>query len=148
MIQIGINTRVGPICRTVEDAARVLDVIAGYDPKDELTAFTIGRMPSQPYESFAHETNLRGLRIGVVREYMNKTLFTKEDEQTIDLVSAAAADLGKLGATIVDPGPARRAVHGVPAEVRGAGRQRAVHRPAAIPNSSPWARTASPRSTT
>jgi amidase len=105
MIQIGINTRVGPICRTVEDTARVLDVIAGYDPKDELTAFTIGRMPSESYESFAHETSLRGLRIGVVREYMNKTLFTKEDEQTIDLVSAAAADLGALGATIVDPGP-------------------------------------------
>ena len=51
MIQIGINTRVGPICRTVEDAAKVLDVIAGYDPKDELTAFTVGRMPSQPYAS-------------------------------------------------------------------------------------------------
>jgi len=42
MIQIGINTRVGPICRTVEDAAKILDVIAGYNPKDELTAFTIG----------------------------------------------------------------------------------------------------------
>src|SRR5687767_12211252 len=30
MIQAGINTRVGPICRNVEDAARVLQVIAGY----------------------------------------------------------------------------------------------------------------------
>ena len=105
MIQIGINTRVGPICRTVQDAAKVLDVIAGYDAKDELTAFTVGRMPSEPYASFARETRLEGLRIGVVREYMNKTLFTKEDEQTIDLVSAAAAELGKLGATVVDPGP-------------------------------------------
>ena len=53
MVQIGINTRVGPICRTVADAARVLDVIAGYDPKDELTVFSIGRTPKQPYESFA-----------------------------------------------------------------------------------------------
>jgi amidase len=105
MIQIGINTRVGPICRTVEDAARVLDVIAGYDPKDELTAFTIGRMPSEPYATHARPTSLAGVRVGVVREYMNKTLFTKEDEQTIDLVSAAAAELGKLGATVVDPGP-------------------------------------------
>jgi amidase len=105
MIQIGINTRVGPICRTVEDAAKVLDVIAGYDVKDELTAFTVGRMPSQPYATFARETRLDGLRIGVVREYMNKTLFTKEDEQTIDLVGAAATELGKLGATVVDPGP-------------------------------------------
>jgi Asp-tRNA(Asn)/Glu-tRNA(Gln) amidotransferase A subunit family amidase len=36
---------------------------------------------------------------------MNKKLFNKEDEQTIDLVSAAAKDLAKLGATVVDPGP-------------------------------------------
>lgn len=105
MIQIGINTRVGPICRTVEDAARILDVIAGYDSKDELTVFNIGRMPDEPYASFTHEMSLEGLRIGVVREYMHKELFTKEDEQTIDLVSAAAAQLAQLGATVVDPGP-------------------------------------------
>ena len=37
-----MNDRVGPICRTVGDAARVLDAIAGYDPKDELTAFSVG----------------------------------------------------------------------------------------------------------
>ncbi|WP_428382335.1 amidase [Nevskia ramosa] len=105
MVQIGINTRVGPICRTVADAARVLDVIAGYDPKDELTAFSIGRMPKDAYVSYAKPTPLAGLRIGVVREYMNKKLFTKADEQTIDLVSQGAEDLKKLGATVVDPGP-------------------------------------------
>jgi amidase len=105
MVQYGINTRVGPICRTVADAARVLDVIAGYDPKDELTAFTIGRMPKEPYLSFTNTKRLDGVRIGVVREYMNKKLFTKADEQTIDLVSKGAEDLKKLGATIVDPGP-------------------------------------------
>src|SRR5688572_4754881 len=51
MIQAGINNRVGPICRTVEDAARVLQVIAGYDPKDELTVFSVGRLPAQPYDA-------------------------------------------------------------------------------------------------
>lgn len=105
MVQYGINTRTGPICRTVEDAARVLDVIAGYDPKDALTAFTIGRMPGAAYASFARPGPLTGIRVGVVREYMNKKLFTKADEQTIDLVSAGAEDLRKLGATLVDPGP-------------------------------------------
>ncbi|MET0292423.1 MAG: amidase [Steroidobacteraceae bacterium] len=105
MVQIGINTRVGPICRTVKDTARVLDAIAGYDPKDELTAFAVNRLPAKPYASYAAEKSLKGVRIGVVREYMNKKLFNKEDEQTIDLVSNAVQDLAKLGATVVDPGP-------------------------------------------
>jgi Asp-tRNA(Asn)/Glu-tRNA(Gln) amidotransferase A subunit family amidase len=86
-------------------AARVLDVIAGYDPKDELTAFSVGRLPTDGYASHAEPGRLVGLRIGVVREYMDKEAFTKEDEETIDLVSAAAAELGRLGATLVDPGP-------------------------------------------
>jgi amidase len=105
MIGAGINTRVGPICRTVEDAARVLTVIAGYDPRDPLTAFSVGRLPAKPYETFAHGQRLEGVRIGVVREFMDKRLFTKTDEETIDIVGRAVGDLRGLGATIVDPGP-------------------------------------------
>jgi len=105
MIGAGLTTRVGPICRTVEDAAKVLTVIAGYDPKDPLTSFSIGRIPAQPYQSFAHGQRLDGVRIGVVREFMDKRIFTKTDEETIDIVGQAVADLRGLGATIVDPGP-------------------------------------------
>jgi Asp-tRNA(Asn)/Glu-tRNA(Gln) amidotransferase A subunit family amidase len=105
MIGAGINTRVGPICRTVEDSARILTVIAGYDSKDPLTVFSTGRMPAQPYETFAHGERLDGVRIGVVREFMNKRLFTKMDEENIDVVERAIGDLRELGATIVDPGP-------------------------------------------
>ena len=101
----GINDRAGPICRTVEDVARVLQVIAGYDPADELTAFGIGRMPAQPYVSFTGQKTLSGVRIGVVREYMDKTLFTEADAESIDLVERAVQDLRTLGATVVDPGP-------------------------------------------
>ena len=104
MIQMGINTRVGPIARTVEDAARILSVIAGYDAKDPLTAFSVGRLPDQPYEMFAREKTLKGIRIGVVREYMDKKLFTQADTENIDLVSKAVEELKKLGATIIDPG--------------------------------------------
>jgi Asp-tRNA(Asn)/Glu-tRNA(Gln) amidotransferase A subunit family amidase len=105
MMQPGIHTRVGPICRTVKDAARILDVIAGYDPKDELTVFSVGRTPSKSYASFADGKRLDGIRIGVLREYMNKKVFTVADEQSIDIVDHAVGDLRKLGATIVDPGP-------------------------------------------
>ncbi len=104
MINRGSNTRVGPICRTVTDAAKLLDVIAGYDPKDPFTVFSIGRQPTQSYASFTHDKSLNGLRIGVVREYMDKSKFTQADVQTIDVVSRATDDLKKLGATVVDPG--------------------------------------------
>ena len=105
MIQAGINTRVGPICRNVEDVARVLQVIAGYDPKDELTVFSMGRLPTKPYDAFARQTRLDGMRIGVVREYMDKALFTTMDEETIDIVGRAAEDMKRIGADVVDPGP-------------------------------------------
>ena len=105
MIGAGLNMRTGPICRTVEDAAKILDVIAGYDPKDDMTVLSVGRTPSRRYASFAASGRLDGTRIGVVREYLNKTLFSKADEQSIDLVERAIDDLRKLGATVVDPGP-------------------------------------------
>src|SRR6185369_8197324 len=79
MYDAGYNTRVGPICRTVQDAARVLNVIAGYDPKDELTVFSVGRLPTSPYQSFATEKRLEGVRIGVIREYMDRSLFNEAD---------------------------------------------------------------------
>jgi amidase len=104
MIEQGIQTRVGPIARTVEDCARILQVIAGYDPSDPLSAFADGRLPEQPYPSFAHPKSLKGVRIGVIREYMDKKLFTKSDGESIDIINRAIEDLRKLGATIVDPG--------------------------------------------
>ena len=105
MVGAALNTRVGPLCRTVKDAARVLEVIAGYDPKDELTAFSVGRLPSEPYRSFANERRLDGIRIGVLREHMDKKLFTDADVESIDIIERAISDLRRLGATIVDPGP-------------------------------------------
>lgn len=100
----GINTRTGPIARTVMDAARVLDVLAGYDPLDYMSAGGYGRGPSQPYHFYASRGRLDGVRIGVLREYMDKAAFTEEDHQAIDLIEQAIADLRALGATIVDPG--------------------------------------------
>jgi amidase len=108
MMGAGLSMRTGPICRSVQDAAKILDIIAGYDPKDELTAFSVGRKPAQPYLNSAaarRGTTLVGLRIGVIREYMARKLFSKADEESIDIVDRAIDDLRKLGATIVDPGP-------------------------------------------
>ncbi|MEE8348089.1 MAG: amidase, partial [Acidobacteriota bacterium] len=106
----GFNHRTGTICRTVEDAARVMDVIAGYDPRDERTVFSIGRTPEAPYRDFVvaeedvNQAPLKGTRIGVVREFMDKDLFNEASFQSIDIVDRAIDDLRDLGATIIDPG--------------------------------------------
>src|SRR4051812_38248405 len=96
MIGAGVNTRVGPICRTAKDTARVLDAYAGYDAKDEMTAFSVGRMPSKPFAAFSSATRLDGVRIGVLREYMRPSLLTKADEESIALVNRAIAQLRML----------------------------------------------------
>ncbi|HTI87063.1 MAG TPA: amidase family protein [Alphaproteobacteria bacterium] len=100
-----LSDRNGPTCRTVEDTARVLEVIAGYDPADELTAYSVGRVPEKGYARFARDPDISGLRVGVLREYMDKRLFTAADHETIDVIDAAIDDLRKLGVTVVDPGP-------------------------------------------
>jgi amidase len=114
MIDSGLNTRCGPICRNVTDAAKVLSVLAGYDPADELTALQIGRTPDQPYETFCEMASplavvaskpLEGMRIGVMREYMDKRKFDVIDHENIDIVDQAILKLAELGATIIEPGP-------------------------------------------
>lgn len=95
--------RAGVLCRTVKDAAVVLNAIAGYDPRDSATAASVGRKPTRPYQAFADNASLKGVRIGVVREFMQP--FTKADEEVIRVANEAVADLARAGATIVDPGP-------------------------------------------
>ena len=56
----------GPMARTVADAARVLDVIAGYDPNDPVTAYSVGHVP-RSYLDALRPGALRGARLGVLR---------------------------------------------------------------------------------
>ena len=58
----------GPICRTVEDAVRTLDVIAGYDRADPRTAWCVGRKP-ESYLPFLDPDGMRGKRIGVLESF-------------------------------------------------------------------------------
>lgn len=91
------NDVVGPMTRTVEDAVRMLDVIAGYDEKDPITANSNGKIPAS-YQTFLDENGLKGARIGVFR-----TLSENDPHPEIsNLFNQALEDLGKLGAEIVD----------------------------------------------
>jgi Asp-tRNA(Asn)/Glu-tRNA(Gln) amidotransferase A subunit family amidase len=95
--------RLGQYGKTLEDAARVLDAIAGFDPKDPVTANSVGRTPLFGYAVHARPIRLRGKRLGVVREFMS--VAGPSDEESVALAEAALADLAALGATLVDPLP-------------------------------------------
>ena len=62
----------GPICRTVEDAVRTLDVIVGYDEKDAETAWSVGQKRDS-YIDHLQKDGMEGKRIGIL-----KSLFGKE----------------------------------------------------------------------
>lgn len=61
----------GPICRTVEDAVRALDVIAGYDSADAETAWGVGMAPPS-YTAFLKRDGMKGRRIGVLESFFGK----------------------------------------------------------------------------
>lgn len=92
------NDMGGPICRTVEDAVRVLDVIAGYDTADSVTRQSEGRRPAS-YLPFLDRNGLKGARIGVFRQLC---LPAKSDSQVVALFNRSIADLRAAGATIID----------------------------------------------
>lgn len=89
----------GPMARTVEDAARLLDVIAGPDPADPVTERGRGRIPKS-YLSSLDRNGLRGARIGVFRTYVDQP---RGDPRIKELVERAVADMASAGAVIVDP---------------------------------------------
>src|SRR5262249_19356818 len=88
---------------SVADAATVLSALAGYDPRDAATAESVGRVSERPYQSFAANADLRGVRIGVIREFMQP--FTRADEDSVRIGEEALRELTKAGAVLVDPGP-------------------------------------------
>jgi amidase len=89
----------GPIVRSVEDAATLLDAVAGFDPEDPITKNSDGRIPKS-YKAFLDKNGLRGARIGVFRPYI-ETATT--DPQIKVLTEKAIGDLKASGAEIVDP---------------------------------------------
>ncbi len=83
---------VGPISRTVEDAAITLGAIAGHDPRDPYSSLA----PVPDYRQ-ALGGDLHGMKIGIITEFMESGLVETKVRQT---VSEATAALGELGATV------------------------------------------------
>jgi aspartyl-tRNA(Asn)/glutamyl-tRNA(Gln) amidotransferase subunit A len=84
---------IGPITKTVKDAAIVLRSIAGRDPMDSTSA----DLPVPDYVAEL-ERPIQGLKIGVAKEYLGEGL----DLEVRNAAEVAIQKLGSLGCTIVD----------------------------------------------
>jgi aspartyl-tRNA(Asn)/glutamyl-tRNA(Gln) amidotransferase subunit A len=85
--------QIGPLAKTVRDAALLLEVMAGFDPRDSTSL----NAPVPAY-SAALETDLRGIRLGLPKEY----LIAGIDPEVRAAIDAAIAHFTSLGAEIVD----------------------------------------------
>ena len=85
--------QIGPITKDVRDAALLLGILAGHDPKDS----TSGDIPVPDYLS-GLEKSISGLKIGVPREYFVEGL----DPEVRTAVQNAIGLLKDMGAVIVD----------------------------------------------
>ena len=83
---------VGPMSRTVEDAAMTLGVIAGYDTKDPYT----WDQPVPDY-SQALDGNIKGLRVGIIKEQLHAEAV---QPQVRDAVLKATSVMAELGASV------------------------------------------------
>ncbi len=83
---------IGPISRTVEDAAITLEAIAGHDPKDPYTWNT----PVPAYRQ-SLDRNITSMRVGLVTELMESDQVEVEVRET---VLKAISVLGELGASV------------------------------------------------
>ncbi|MCX6023884.1 MAG: amidase family protein, partial [Chloroflexi bacterium] len=92
--------RVGPYARTVQDAATILSALTGYDPRDPVTAASVGRLPGEPYESFVDPDGLRGARLGVLRQFMTSS--TPADQESVEIAERAIEEMRCAGAEIID----------------------------------------------
>jgi Asp-tRNA(Asn)/Glu-tRNA(Gln) amidotransferase A subunit family amidase len=88
----------GPLARTVTDAAKMLNVLVGYDPNDPATAWSVGNS-EQDYTKFLKANGLQGKRIGVLRSFFGTAPIN--DEVNV-IANKAIEDLKRSGATIVE----------------------------------------------
>jgi len=88
----------GPMARTVEDIALLLDATAGDDVNDPVTANGKGRIP-RTFTSSLKRAGLKGARIGMLREYFG---VAPEDEEVAAVVKRAIDEMKAHGATTVD----------------------------------------------
>ena len=94
----------GPMARSVTDLAKLLDVMAGYDPEDPITARSVGHIP-ETFTKFLDKNGLKGARLGILRESigLNAEPESADFKKVSEVFDKAISELKAAGAEIVDP---------------------------------------------
>lgn len=87
----------GPMCRTVADAAALLALLAGEDPRDPATAALL-RRPRLDFAGSLDPAGLAGARLGVARKH-----FFGYSPEADKVIEEALGALSRSGAVLVDP---------------------------------------------
>jgi Asp-tRNA(Asn)/Glu-tRNA(Gln) amidotransferase A subunit family amidase len=102
----GTQDTPGPIARTVADAARTLEAMAGHDPADPVTARGAGEVPDEGYVARLDGKGLDGARIGVARQFFGRREEASAPAAAAEAVTAVVEDaleeMAAAGATVVD----------------------------------------------
>jgi amidase len=88
----------GPLARTVTDAAKMLNMLVGYDPNDPATAWSVGNI-EKDYTKFLKADGVKGKRIGVLRSFFGNASINEEVNK---IANRAIEDLRKSGATVIE----------------------------------------------
>ncbi len=91
------NDTAGPMCRTVEDVVKVLEIISGVDTKDSLTHHSFDKIPKN-YTQFLQKDGLKSARIGILRKMDD----TEMDSEVSNLFENAISKMEALGAIMMD----------------------------------------------
>lgn len=92
---------VGPLARTVRDAARTLDVISGPTPEDPATFAAVGHMPEGGYLASLEGATLEGKRFGLVGPGWRNQWLPLDPLTEVEYRDAIATLVG-LGAEVVE----------------------------------------------
>lgn len=88
----------GPMARSVADAVRVFNVVAGEDPDDAVTAGADAKR-DKDYNTFVVPGALKGARIGVLRQAYERAGL---DSEVVHVFTQAVGQLRAAGATVLD----------------------------------------------
>ena len=94
----------GPMARTVKDAVLMLNAMLGRDQSDAAMGANYGKV-HEDYTEFLDKDGLKGVRIGIPRDYY----FEELTEVQLGLFNASVELMREMGATIVDPADIRTA---------------------------------------